>query len=95
MADQSISALTYALTRHRPPVEAMSGPQEAVVVSADATGVRFRMPGWHPEWAFGPAYMSRPSTAVGYPPPGTRCLVQFVNGQLSRAWVVAFAGWPA
>lgn len=73
----------------------MSGPQEAVVVSADATGVRFYIPSYHPEWAFGPAHMSRPSTAVGYPPAGTRCLVQFVGPGLDRPWVCAFANWPA
>jgi hypothetical protein len=85
----------FLVNGERLPRAPFSGPQSAVVVSADATGVRFAIPSFHADWAFGPARWSRPSAADGYPPAGTPCLVAFAGDDLADPWIVTFAGWPA
>jgi hypothetical protein len=88
--------LPYVLNRSRRPRSPLPGLQEAVVVTADAAGVRFTVPAFHTDLAFGPTLnWSRPAVEAGYPPAGTRCLVAFAGEDLTAAWVVAWANWPA
>jgi hypothetical protein len=88
--------LHYVLNRSTRPRAPLPGLQEAVVVSADASGVRFTVPAFHDGLAFGPTTnWARPSVEAGFPPPGTRALVAFAGADLTAPWVVAWAAWPA
>lgn len=91
MADVG-SALGFVVNQDPTPTQAMPGPLEALVVSADATGVRVTIPAFHPEMAFGPAKYSWP--VQGFPPVGTQCLVGFVGTDLTLPWIMAWSNPP-
>lgn len=79
------------------PQDALPGVHEAVVASADATGLRASIPGFHPGLAFGPCAWSKPPDVpgvytIGYPPVGTRCLLVFAG---NNPWIIGFNHWPA
>jgi hypothetical protein len=84
--------LGYAINKQQDATDAMPGAQAAIVISADSSGVRVKIPDFHPDWAFGPAKYSWPGT--GYPPPGTPCLVEFVGTDLTQPWIVAWQDQP-
>lgn len=86
------SDLGFVLNQTPSATQAMPGPLEAQVISADATGVRVTVPSFHPELAFGPARYSWPVT--GYPPAGTSCLVAFTGDDLTRPWIMAWDTAP-
>lgn len=91
------------------PAPVMSGVQEAVVLDATLTGVRFTVPDYSTKVEFGPAPYPRPvgtslAGADGHvhdilptdlPPKGARCLVVFARGDIARPWVLQIIGWPA
>lgn len=91
----NLEHLAFLINQERLPRPVFTGPQEGLVISADASGVRFSIPSYHSGWAFGPARFSRPSVAAGFPPAGTPCLVAFPGTDLLNPWVITFAGWPA
>jgi hypothetical protein len=84
--------LGFVVNQQTQATQPLPGIQQALVVSADATGCRVRIPSFHPDWAFGPCRYSWPGT--GYPPPDTACLVQFVGDDLTSPWVIAWDSAP-
>lgn len=84
--------LGFVINQQQTSTQPMQGALEALVVSADDTGVRVKIPSFHPDWAFGPCRYSWPGT--GYPPANTACLVQFTGTDLTSPWVIAWAAAP-
>jgi len=99
MAEQITSNAMFALLNVRPPVPAVSGPTQGVVVGTGPSGVKVMLPNFHPDWAFGPCRYAKPpdppspGTPIGFPPLGTRCLL--VLDEQEQAWIVAWDHWPA
>lgn len=92
----ALDHLGFLITGERTPRAPFTGPQEGLVVAADASGLTVKIPTYSPDWKFGPCRWARPSSTAGFPPAGTPCLIVFAGGDdLSHPWVVAFAGWPA
>lgn len=86
------SDLGFVLNQTTTPTQPMQGLQEATVISADPSGVRVKIPAFHPDWAFGPARYSWPD--VGLPPVDTACLVAFTGDDLTRPWIVTWGAAP-
>lgn len=86
------SDLGFIVNQTPTPTQALPGPQEAVVLSTDTSGVMVSIPTFHPDWSFGPCRYSWPVT--GYPPVGTSCLAMFTGDDLTRPWIVAWDTAP-
>lgn len=93
--DQTTANLINILTRRRLTTPAVDGAQQAVVISADGEGVRFYIPTFDTNWAFGPAPYQRLPGEQGVPPAGTKCIAVPVPGNEQMPWFVqCFQGWP-